>query len=124
MKHLQHQAKQRLCAFLLRYGKCYSGKSNWTQAHYQWLEEQRFRQSVFVSMVMERTSEQQYNQKVSLCSNNIAAKLKCVSLMQDTRSTDATKQPANDCPVAYWDRGTCGGYLIASNSAFGSDSQT
>src|SRR6202047_3604905 len=26
--------------------KCYSGKSNWTQAHYRWLEEQQFRQSV------------------------------------------------------------------------------
>lgn len=46
MKHLQRQAKQRLCAFLLRYGKCYSGKSNWTQAHFRWLEEQQFRQSV------------------------------------------------------------------------------
>jgi transposase len=46
MRHLQRQAKQRLCAFLLRYGKCYSGKSNWTQAHYRWLEEQQFGQSV------------------------------------------------------------------------------
>src|SRR6202049_1614083 len=46
MKHLQRQAKQRLCAFLLRYGKCYSGKSNWTQAHYRWLEEQQFGHSV------------------------------------------------------------------------------
>ena len=46
MKDLQRQAKQRLCAFLLRYGKCYSGKSNWMQAHYRWLEEQQFRQSV------------------------------------------------------------------------------
>ncbi|MEA3098633.1 MAG: transposase [Caballeronia mineralivorans] len=45
MKHLQRQAKQRLRAFLLRYGKCYSGKSNWTQAHYRWLEEQQFGQS-------------------------------------------------------------------------------
>jgi transposase len=46
MKHLQRQAKQRLSAFLLRYGKCYSGKSNWTQAQYRWLEEQQFRHSV------------------------------------------------------------------------------
>ncbi len=46
MKHLQSQAKQRLCAYLLRYGKCYSGKSNWTQAYYRWLEEQQFRQPV------------------------------------------------------------------------------
>jgi transposase len=46
MKHLQRQARQRLSAFLLRYGKCYSGKSNWTQAHYRWLEQQKFVQPV------------------------------------------------------------------------------
>jgi DNA-binding transcriptional MocR family regulator len=44
-----------LCAFLLRYGKCYSGKSNWTQAHYRWLEEQQFRQSVQQIVFQERT---------------------------------------------------------------------
>src|SRR4030066_93730 len=38
MKHLQRQAKQRLLAFLLRHGKRYEGKSNWTQSHYRWLE--------------------------------------------------------------------------------------
>ena len=38
MKHLQRQAKQRLLAFLLRHGRCYDGKSNWTQMHYRWLE--------------------------------------------------------------------------------------
>ena len=42
MKHLQRQAKQRLLAFLLRHGKYYGGKSNWTQAHYRWLEEAKF----------------------------------------------------------------------------------
>ncbi len=46
MKHLQRQAKQRLLAFLLRYGKTYAGKSNWTQAHFRWLEEQKFGQPV------------------------------------------------------------------------------
>ncbi len=46
LKHLQHQAKQRLLAFLLRHGKSYSGKSNWTQAHYRWLEEVKFEQPV------------------------------------------------------------------------------
>jgi transposase len=38
MKHLQRQAKQRLQAFLLRHGKRYGGKSNWTQAHFRWME--------------------------------------------------------------------------------------
>lgn len=46
MKHLQRQAKQRLTAFLLRYGKSYTGKSNWTQAHYRWLETMKFGQIV------------------------------------------------------------------------------
>ena len=38
MKHLQRQARQRLSAFLLRRGRCYSGKSKWTQAHLRWFE--------------------------------------------------------------------------------------
>jgi len=42
MKHLQRQCKQRLLAFLLRHGRRYAGKSNWTQAHYRWLEEVKF----------------------------------------------------------------------------------
>jgi transposase len=42
MKHLQRQSKQRLLAFLLRHGKRYGGKSNWTQAHYRWMEGVRF----------------------------------------------------------------------------------
>jgi len=46
MKHLQRQAKQRLLAFLLRHGRSYSGKSNWTQAHYRWFEEMKFEQPV------------------------------------------------------------------------------
>lgn len=42
MKHLQRQAKQRLLAFLLRHGKRYDGKNNWTLAHYRWLETVKF----------------------------------------------------------------------------------
>ena len=42
MKHLQRQAKQRLLAFLLRHGRRYDGKSNWTQAHYRWMETVKF----------------------------------------------------------------------------------
>jgi len=42
MKHLQRQSKQRLLAFLLRHGKRYGGKSNWTQAHYRWMEGVKF----------------------------------------------------------------------------------
>lgn len=46
MKGLQLKAKQRLSAFLLRYGKSYGGKSNWTQAHFRWLETVKFTQPV------------------------------------------------------------------------------
>jgi transposase len=38
MKQLQRQIKQRMQAFLLRHGKRYGGKRNWTQAHFRWLE--------------------------------------------------------------------------------------
>jgi transposase len=46
MKHLQRQAKQRLLAFLLRHGKRYDGKSNWTLTHYRWMEEVKFNHPV------------------------------------------------------------------------------
>ena len=44
LKGLQLIAKQNLSALLLRYGKSYPGKSNWTQAHFRWLEEVKFTQ--------------------------------------------------------------------------------
>lgn len=51
MNRLQRQSKQTLLAFLLRHGRQYSRKSNWTKAHYAWLEDQKFphasQQSVF-----------------------------------------------------------------------------
>ncbi len=46
VKHLQRMAKQRLLAFLLRHGKSYSGKMNWTQAHFRWFETVKFSQPV------------------------------------------------------------------------------
>jgi len=43
MKGLERITKQRLNAFLLRYGRMYeSGKSRWTQAHFRWLEGLKF----------------------------------------------------------------------------------
>ena len=43
MKHLERQARQRLCAFLLRHGQRYdSGKGKWTQAYWRWLERIKF----------------------------------------------------------------------------------
>jgi len=43
MKSLERITKQRLNAFLLRYGRLYeSGKSRWTQAHFRWLEGVKF----------------------------------------------------------------------------------
>jgi transposase len=46
MKHIQLQAKQRLLGFLLRHGKRFEGKDNWTQAHFRWFEEVKFGQPV------------------------------------------------------------------------------
>jgi transposase len=46
MKELQREAKQRLMAFLLRNRKSYGGKSNWTQAHFRWLESVKFDHAV------------------------------------------------------------------------------
>ncbi len=47
MKGLERTTKQRLNAFLLRYGRNYaSGKSRWTQAHRRWLERLKFEQPV------------------------------------------------------------------------------
>lgn len=46
MKHIQRQAKQRLLGFLLRHGKRFEGKDNWTQAHFRWFEEVKFEQPV------------------------------------------------------------------------------
>jgi transposase len=46
MKNLLRQAKQQLLAFLLRHGKCHAGKTNWTQAHYRWMEQVVFSQPV------------------------------------------------------------------------------
>lgn len=43
MKGLERTTKQRLNAFLLRYGRIYeSGKSRWTQAHFRWMERLKF----------------------------------------------------------------------------------
>lgn len=43
MKLLEGRARRQLGAFLLRHGRVYRGtKTKWTQAHYRWLEGQRF----------------------------------------------------------------------------------
>ena len=41
-KHAERRVRQRLNSFLQRYGRIYSGRSRWTQAHFRWLETQRF----------------------------------------------------------------------------------
>ena len=42
MKAAEMKARQRLGGFLLRHGRIYSGRSRWTQAHFRWLEGQKF----------------------------------------------------------------------------------
>ena len=41
-KHAERRVRQRLTGFLLRHGRVYSGGRRWTQAHFRWLETQRF----------------------------------------------------------------------------------
>ena len=41
-KHAERRVRQRLNSFLQRHGRIYSGRSRWTQAHFRWLETQRF----------------------------------------------------------------------------------
>jgi transposase len=36
-KAVERKAKQRILAFLLRHGHCYSGKSPWSRAHFRWI---------------------------------------------------------------------------------------
>lgn len=67
MKHLERQARQRLCAFLLRHGHRYdSGKSKWTQAYWRWLERIRFSQRVQQTVFQEYIdSVKQQQQRVA-----------------------------------------------------------
>jgi transposase len=64
MKHLERQARQRLCAFLLRHGQRYeNGKSKWTQAYWRWLEHIKFshrvQQTVFQEYIDSVKQQQQ-----------------------------------------------------------------
>lgn len=53
MKLLEGRARRQLGAFLLRHGRVYrETKTKWTQAHYRWLETQRF-ESPFQQIVFE-----------------------------------------------------------------------
>ena len=46
MKAIELKARQRLGAFLLRHERIYAGRCRWTQAHFRWLEMQRFETSL------------------------------------------------------------------------------
>ena len=39
MKAMERQAKQRLCAFLLRHSRQYPGKTKWTRTYFLWVQE-------------------------------------------------------------------------------------
>ena len=56
LKIVDKQLRQRLNAFLLRHGKVYEGRQRWTQAHFRWLERQRFA-SPHQQIVFEETSK-------------------------------------------------------------------
>jgi hypothetical protein len=56
MKILDKQLRQRLNGFLLRHGRIYSGRGRWTQAHWRWLETQRF-DSPYQQITLEEYSQ-------------------------------------------------------------------
>jgi transposase len=67
MKHLQRQAKQRLLGFLLRHGKRFEGKDNWTKAHFRWMEEVKFEQP------LQQLVFQEYVDSVQAMTRRVAA---------------------------------------------------
>ena len=67
MKHIQRQAKQRLLGFLLRHGKRFEGKDNWTQAHFRWFEEVKFGQP------LQQIVFQEYVDSVQAITRRVAA---------------------------------------------------
>jgi len=67
MKHIQLQAKQRLLGFLLRHGKRFEGKDNWTQAHFRWFEEVKFGQP------LQQIVFQEYVDSVQAITRRVAA---------------------------------------------------
>jgi len=56
MKIIDKQLRQRLNGFLLRQGRIWSGRGRWTQAHWRWLETQRF-DSPYQQIVLEEYVE-------------------------------------------------------------------
>lgn len=67
MKALERMTKQRLNAFLLRYGQIYAkGKSRWTQAHFRWLEGIKF------DVAIKQIVFQEYVEAVKQCQTRVA----------------------------------------------------
>jgi transposase len=67
MKALERISKQRLTAFLLRYGQIYGkGKSRWTQAHFRWLEGIKF------DIAVQQIVFQEYVEAVKQCQKRVA----------------------------------------------------
>jgi len=56
MKIIDKQLRQRLNGFLLRQGRIWPGRGRWTQAHWRWLETQRF-DSPYQQIVLEEYVE-------------------------------------------------------------------
>jgi transposase len=67
MKDAERRARQRLLAFLLRHGRRYDGKSNWTQAHARWLETVKFEHPT------QQIVLQEYIDCVTACTKRVAA---------------------------------------------------
>lgn len=65
-KALDRHSRQRLNAFLLRHNRVYPGKSKWTQAHFRWLELQKFDNPI------QQIVLQEYIDTVKSCQKRVA----------------------------------------------------
>ncbi len=74
--HASRKAKQRLLSFLLRHGKVYSGKTNWSVPHFNWLAElkmnhpaQQIAYQEYITAIHETTSRiQRLDKEISTLS--------------------------------------------------------
>ena len=92
MKHIQLQAKQRLLGFLLRHGKRFEGKDNWTQAHFRWFEEVKFGQPV------QQIVFQEYVDSVQAITRRIAA----LDEQMESAARDSVFWPVIEGLMALW----------------------
>lgn len=71
------KAKQRLLSFLLRHGRSYTGKQNWTRAHYNWLADIKMDHPAQQITLQEYIGAiEETNERVTRITNEITSRVK------------------------------------------------